>query len=184
VTVTFAGRRVEIVNPVPEQDVAGRPGTGLAMLSARLEQAGGSLTAGRTDGRFRLVADVPAGVDSDDNRVGAEYLSRRRGVRRMLAGAVLIPLAVLLMVATGFYAWAVRDASMEDRAFAGLWVGMPKAAAVQALPGREAPVRWGGPRRSGCRFYTDGNYPLAYGNYVICFSGDRVSRLDDLTGRN
>src|SRR4051812_10769310 len=36
--------------------------------------------------------------------------------------------------------------------------------AVQVLPRREAPVRWGGPSKPGCRFYTDGNYPLAYGN--------------------
>jgi signal transduction histidine kinase len=184
VTVTFAGRRVEIVNPVPEGAVAGRPGTGLVMLSARLEQAGGSLTAGLTDGRFRLVAEVPAGMDTDDGRLGDDYRFRRRRVRRMLAGTVLIPFAVLLVVATGFYAWAVRDASMDDRAFAGLRVGMPETAAVQVLPRREAPVRWGGPSKPGCRFYTDGNYPLAYGNYVVCFSGNRVSRLEDLTGRD
>jgi signal transduction histidine kinase len=184
VTVTFADRRVEIVNPVPEGAVAGRPGTGLVMLSARLEQAGGSLAAGLTDGRFRLVADVPAGMDTDDGRLGDDYRLRRRRVRRMLAGTVLIPFAVLLVVATGFYAWAVRDASMDDRAFAGLRVGMPETAAVQVLPRREAPVRWGGPSKPGCRFYTDGNYPLAYGNYVVCFSGDRVSRLEDLTGRD
>ncbi|MFI5844817.1 sensor histidine kinase [Catenuloplanes sp. NPDC051500] len=184
VTVTFAGRRVRIANPVPEQAVAGRPGAGLAMLSARLEQAGGSLTAGSTDGMFQLVADVPAGMDEDTGRLGADYRSSRRRVRRMLAGTVVIPFAVLLVVATGFYTWAVRDASMEDRVFAGLQVGMPETAAVRVLPGREAPVRWGGPSKPGCRYFTDGNYPLAYGNYVVCFSGNRVSRLEDLTGRN
>lgn len=185
VAVTFAGRRVEIVNPVLEEEAAaGRPGTGLAMLAARLEQAGGALAAGLVDGTFRLVADVPAGMGTDGAQLNADYRSRRRRVRRMLAGTVLIPLAVLLVVATGFYAWAVRDASMEDRAFAGLWVGMPQTAAVRVLPGREAPVRWGGRSEPGCRYYTDGNYPLAYGNYVVCFAGDRVSRLDDFTGRN
>jgi hypothetical protein len=123
-------------------------------------------------------------MDTDDGRLGDDYRFRRRRVRRMLAGTVLIPFAVLLVVATGFYAWAVRDASMDDRAFAGLRVGMPETAAVQVLPRREAPVRWGGPSKPGCRFYTDGNYPLAYGNYVVCFSGNRVSRLEDLTGRD
>ncbi|WP_229074414.1 sensor histidine kinase [Actinoplanes sp. DH11] len=188
VTVTFAGRRVEIVNPVPPDAVAARSGTGLAMLSARLEQAGGALTAGPVDGLFRLVADVPPGLDGDGARwgagLGADYLSRRRRVRRMLAGTVLIPFAVLLVVATGFYVWAVRDAAMEDRVFAGLRVGMPQAAAERVLPGREAPIRFGGPSRPGCRYYTDGNYPLAYGNYVVCFAQNRVSRLQDLTGRD
>jgi signal transduction histidine kinase len=184
VTVTFADQRVEIVNPVPSEAIAGRPGTGLMMLSARLEQAGGSLTAGPTDGMFQLVAHVPAGMDREGGRLGADYRSGRRRIRRMLAGTALIPLAVLLAVATGFYAWAVHDASMEDRAFAGLWVGMPDTAAVQALPRREAPVRLGGPSGPGCRYYTDGNYPLAYGNFVVCFSGHRVSRLEDLTGQN
>ncbi|SDS57399.1 sensor histidine kinase [Actinoplanes derwentensis] len=184
VTVAFAGRRVRIANPVPDQAAAGRPGAGLAMLSARLEQAGGSLTAGSTDGMFELVADVPADMGEDSGRLGADYWSRRRRVRRMLGGTVLIPFAVLLVVATGFYTWAVRDASMEDRVFAGLRIGMPETAAVRVLPGREAPVRWGGPSKPGCRYFTDGNYPLAYGNYVVCFSGNRVSRLEDLTGRN
>jgi signal transduction histidine kinase len=184
VTVTFTGRRVTIANPVARQAAAGRPGAGLAMLSARLEQAGGSLAAGSTGGTFQLVADVPDGLGEDGGRLGADYRSRRRRVRRMLAGTILIPFAVLLVVATGFYTWAVRDASMQDRVFAGLWVGMPRTAAVQVLPRREAPVRWGGPNEPGCRYFTDGNYPLAYGNYVVCFSGNRVSRLDDLTGRN
>jgi signal transduction histidine kinase len=184
VTVTFAGRRVEIVNPVPGQIAEGRTGAGLAMLSARLERTRGSLTAGSTGGMFRVVAEVPAGMGEDSRRLGADYRSRRRGVRRMLAGTVVIPFAVLLVVATGFYTWAVRDASMEDRVFAGLRVGMPEAAAVRVLPGRESPIRWGGPDKPGCRYFTDGNYPLAYGNYVVCFSANRVSQLEDLTGRN
>jgi hypothetical protein len=101
----------------------------------------------------------------------------------MLAGTVLIPFAALLVVATGFYTWAVRGASMEGRAFAELRVGMPEAAAVALLPGREAPVRLGGPRGPGCRYYTDGNYPLAYGNYVVCFADGSLSRVEDLTGQ-
>ena len=183
VTVTFAGRRVEIVNPVPGTAVVGRPGTGLAMLSARLRQAGGSLTARSADGMFRMVATVPADME-DSGRLGADYRSRRNRVRRMLAGTVVIPFVVLLVVATGFYTWAVRDASMEEGTFAGLRVGMPEAAAVRVLPARESPIRWGGRSEPGCRYFTDGNYPLAYGNYVVCFSENRVSRLKDLTGRN
>ncbi|GAA1618996.1 sensor histidine kinase [Actinoplanes couchii] len=184
VTVTFTGRRVRITNPVPEPAATGRPGTGLVMLSARLEQAGGSLTAGVTDGVFQVVAEVPADLDQDGGRLDDDYRSRRRRARRMLAGTVVIPFAVLLVMATGFYTWAVRDASMEERAFAGLWVGMPQTAAIRVLPGRQAPVRLDGPSRPGCRYFTDGNYPLAYGNYLVCFSGNRVSRLEDRTGRN
>jgi hypothetical protein len=101
----------------------------------------------------------------------------------MLVGAVLIPPAALVVLATGFYTWAVRDASMEDQAFTSLRTGMPEAAAVALLPGRQAPVRLGGGERPGCRYYTNGNYPLAYGNYVICFAGGAVTRIDDLTGR-
>jgi signal transduction histidine kinase len=184
VSVAFAGRRVEIVNPVPGDGVAGRAGTGLAVLSARLVEVGGSLTADASQGRFRLVADVPAGLGADDDdRLGADYRSRRSRVRRMLAGTVLIPFAALVVVSTGFYAWAVRGASMEGRAFDELRVGMPESAAVALLPAREAPVRLGGPRGPGCRYYTDGNYPLAYGNYVVCFAEDRVYRVEDLTGR-
>ncbi|MFI1993027.1 sensor histidine kinase [Actinoplanes sp. NPDC020271] len=177
VAVTFGGRRVEVVNALTAPGEPGRTGTGLAALSARLEQAGGSLAAGPADGTFRLVADVPPGIGDEV----AGYDTGRRRVRRMLAGTIVIPGAALLVVATGFYTWAVRDAAMEQRTFDALRVGMPQATARTLLPGRESPIRPGdGP---GCHYYTDGNYPLAYGNYVICFDGGRITRLRDTTGR-
>ena len=38
----------------------GRPGSGLANLTARIEAAGGRLTGGRVRGWFHLVAEIPA----------------------------------------------------------------------------------------------------------------------------
>ncbi|MBW6434994.1 hypothetical protein KZ829_14730 [Actinoplanes hulinensis] len=181
VTVVFNGRRVEIVNPVPPQGPPRREGTGLSALAARVRRAGGSLAADRVDGRFRLVAEVPPGIGEDHGR--GDYDTGRLRIRRMLAGTVLIPGAALVVVATGFYAWAVRDASMEEETFGALRVGMPRAAAVALLPAREAPIRFERGYGPGCHYYTDGNYPLAYGNYVVCFDGDRVVRLHDGTGR-
>ncbi len=179
VTVTFTGRRVEITNPLAGQHEPGRAGTGLAALAARLERAGGTLDAGPADDRFQLVADVPPGIDDD----ATGYDTGRRRARRMLAGTILVPGAALLVVATGFYTWAVRDASMEQRTYDALRVGMPQATALTLLPGRESPIRLGDGYGAGCHYYTDGNYPLAYGNYVVCFDGGRIARLRDTTGR-
>ncbi|WP_436531663.1 sensor histidine kinase [Actinoplanes sp. HUAS TT8] len=210
VTVTFSGRRVEIVNPIPsagnlspapparEPDLGATPsardsgpgtapssgnpdrtGSGLVALAGRLERAGGSLSAASSEGLFRLVADIPVGIDRED----ADYDSGRRRARMALVGTVLVPAVALFVVATGFYAWAVRDASMEPGTFDSLRVGMGQEAALARLPGREAPIRLGHGYGAGCHYYTDGNYPLAYGNYAVCFEGGWVVRLRDSTGR-
>ena len=45
---------------VPERAAAaGRPGSGLANLTARVQAAGGRLTSRRADGRFDVVAEIP-----------------------------------------------------------------------------------------------------------------------------
>ncbi len=182
VSVTFTGRRVRVENPLAARPTTDRTGSGLAMLSERLDRAGGWLRTETAGGSFRLSAVVPAGMDRDG--LTADHHHRRHRLRRMLAGTVVIPGAVLLVVASGFYAWAVRDASMDDRAFAELSIGMPSDDAARLLPRRQAPVRFGAVDEPGCRYYTDGNFPLAYGNYQVCLSGGRVSRLRDSTGRD
>jgi signal transduction histidine kinase len=163
-----------------------REGTGLAALRARVWQAGGTLHAGAVDGFFRVTGQIPADIDARAPRgsesLAADYDSRRRRARRVFALAALAPLAALVLLTTGFYTWAGHDATIEPDTYGQLHVGMSEAAALGLLPPRQSPLRFTSPHAADCRFYSNGNYPLAYGNYEICFSDGRVSWLSDHTG--
>jgi hypothetical protein len=202
VTVTFgADRRLEVCNGLPDSAESvtasatgsalvpggdGRRGTGLATFAAQLAAVGGRLTAGPVDGQFRLVATVPADVDRRIGRradpIDHDYRSHRRRARTVLTTALVAPLALLVLITTGFYAWATHDTTLEAAGYRRLAVGMPEAAAAQVLPPRQAHVRLAAQHRPDCRYYTDGNYPLAYATYEVCFRDGRVSRLVDHSG--
>jgi hypothetical protein len=212
VSIAFAtGGRVEISNPRPGGPVAGgasppggagrpakidgnaaasvcpvRAGTGLAALAARLMHAGGSLAVDTADGRFRLIAQIPDGIDAraDEGSASleADFDSRRRRARVALTATVLAPLVSLGVLSTGFYSWAAHDATIEPATYRRLHIGMSEQDALALLPRRQAPIRFGNSQAPNCRYYTDGNYPLAYGNYEICFRDSRISALHDSTG--
>jgi signal transduction histidine kinase len=52
--------RLRVSNDGALAEATGRPGTGLANLRSRVEEAGGRLTARREDDRFTLIAELPA----------------------------------------------------------------------------------------------------------------------------
>ncbi|GAA1354442.1 hypothetical protein GCM10009612_16820 [Streptomyces beijiangensis] len=63
VTVTVSATRVEVSNPLPASAPFRAPvstGTGLLSMEERMSSVGGTLTAGREDGTYRVVARVPA----------------------------------------------------------------------------------------------------------------------------
>jgi hypothetical protein len=181
VTITFgSGGRMEITNSRVRGGTAPeRQGTGLATLRATLEQAGGELTVVDADGQFRVVARIPDGAGEPS--LAADYASHRRRLRTTLAAGVLAPMVSLGVVSAGFNTWAARDATMEPEAYRKLHVGMTEREALTVLPPRQAPIRFG-TSDTGCRYFTDGNFPLAYGNYEICFRDGRVVSLRDSTG--
>jgi hypothetical protein len=180
VTITFgAVGRVEISNSRVRGGAApDRQGTGLATLRATLERAGGELTVDDADDQFRLIARIPD--NAGESPLAADYASRRRRLRTTLAAGVLAPIVSLGVVSAGFNTWAAHDATMEPEAYGKLHVGMTERDALNVLPPRQAPIR---PDKSdpGCRYFTDGNFPLAYGNYEICFRDGLVTSLRDST---
>jgi len=157
-----------------------RAGTGLATFAARLAELGGELTAASDGGEFRLAARVPVGDGPDV--VAADLRAGRRRSRRVLAVTLLAPLGVLILITTGFYAWAAHDTTIEPDAYRQLHVGMTESAARALLPSRQAAIRLDAGHGPGCEHYTDGNYPLAYDTYEICFGGGVVTRLMDRSG--
>jgi signal transduction histidine kinase len=179
VTIRFgSGGRVEISNsPVRGGAAPSRQGTGLATLRATLEQAGGQLTVDNADDRFRLIARIPD--NTGESPLAADYASRRRRLRTTLAAGVLAPIVSLGVVSAGFNTWAAHGATMEPEAYGKLHVGMMERDALTVLPARQAPIR---AAKKACRYFTDGNFPLAYGNYEICFRDGRVFSLRDSTG--
>lgn len=185
VTVVFgADRHIEVRNPVgkAESPPTGHDGSGLATFAAQLGAAGGRLTTESTGGEFRLIAHLPPDVD---RRIGvthgaldSEYLSGRKQARAMLTTTLVAPLGLLILIATGFYAWAAHGTTLEPADYGKLHVGMSETAATRLLPRHQVHVRFGS-ARPGCRYYTDGNYPLAYDTYEVCFRNGVVAGLTD-----
>jgi signal transduction histidine kinase len=183
---------ITVTNPCPPRAPSPRAGSGLAAMGERLRLLGGVLRIERGTGEFRLAATMPRhaqarvtgeGTAGPDPEVIVEYGRRRRRARGVLVASVAAPLAALVILSSGFYAWAVRGATLEEHDFRRLRVGMTESEAATVLPGNEARLRFA-PAAAGCRFYTNGNYPLAYGNYEVCFLDGRISVLRDRTGNS
>jgi signal transduction histidine kinase len=178
---------LEFVNDCGDATSDVRPGTGLVAMAERLRLIGGTLDAQASDGRYRLDVrlplDVPATAPDDPGpAITADHDRRRRRARTALVATVVAPLTALIVLATGFYAWASHDATIEPDAYARLHIGMSERDATAILPSHQAPVRSRIHDDTGCRYYTDGNFPLAWGNLVICFRNGRITLLDDRSG--
>jgi signal transduction histidine kinase len=199
VTGGDASTTVSVTNEPSARTPVGTPaGTGLIGLRERVRLIGGTLTAGPTpDGGFRLLADLPhAGrplplpldssdpPSSDSPAVDALRVARRRA-GRSLAAAVLVPAALALVGAVGYYTVAVSHAELSGTTFDRMSLGTPRADLATSLPDRQA---WGdtgvplppSPPGANCEFYTDGNFPLAQPRYRLCFADGRLTAKDRL----
>jgi hypothetical protein len=182
VTVVFGTHRLEVRNPLSEdpESTVDRTGTGLAALATQLATVGGTLTTGSADGEFRLVARIPADVDRrldpPPDALDRDYRQHRRRARTALVTTLVAPLGLLVLLTTGFYAWAAHETTIEPDRYRQLHVGMPEEAATRLLPRRQAHIRFRA-AEPGCRYYSDGNYPLAYDTYEVCFDDGLLTRL-------
>ena len=187
VTVVFGTDRIEVRNPLTggTESTVDRSGSGLVTFAAQLAAVGGTLTTESTDDEFRLVARVPADVDRrldpPPDALDRDYREHRRRARTALTTTLVAPLGLLILLATGFYAWAAHDTTIEPDRYDRLHVGMAEDAATRLLPRRQAHIRFRA-AEPGCRYYTDGNYPLAYGTYEVCFADGVLTRPADPGG--
>ncbi|NBE85028.1 two-component sensor histidine kinase [Micromonospora sp. NEAU-HG-1] len=196
VTVTLArlGGRVEVgvANaPPPAGPLPGPPssGSGLLALRERVRLAGGTLTAGPgAAGGFTVLARLPLtptppldpppaqpveGQPVDGQPVEAERRLReaRRRVRRSLAAALGAPLVLGLVLTLVYYPFATAGAVLDAVTFDRLPLGAARQE-LTGLPRRQAEPPAGA--RSGCEYYTDGNFPLAQATWRLCFSDGRL----------
>ncbi len=176
--------QVVIANPVAGPVVGTVPvadGSGLGHLRRRVTLLGGTMRAGCTAGVFTLHATVPP------HPVLATTLAQVRDLvspsRRLIISGV-VPVAAALVMLLGYYTWAVHDATTDLATMTQIHPGMDENSARALLPSRDAPVRLSlPPRHAGaetCRYYTDGNFPLGYASWRVCFAGGDVLSITDL----
>jgi ABC-type Na+ transport system ATPase subunit NatA len=60
-----------------------------------------------------------------------------------------------------------------------LGIASGRDVAADILPAQQAHIRLH--PHAGCDYYTNGNYPLAYGNFEVCFRDGRITSLVDRT---
>jgi hypothetical protein len=180
-----AGRiRVEIANDATEA-LSGLGtavgGNGLAALRRRVGLLGGTMSAGISGGIFTLHATVPC-----QPVLATSLPPVRVPVRptRVLVTTVLVPAAAVLLALLGYHTWAVHDATTDPVTMTRIHPGMAEATARELLPRREAPVRLSAPPRpagaDSCRYYTDGNFPVGYASWRVCFGSGTVLTISDL----
>ncbi|MEU6202136.1 histidine kinase [Micromonospora musae] len=96
----------------------------------------------------------------------------RRRVRRSLLAALGAPAGFALVLSLVYYPVATAGTVLDRATFDGLRVGASRAE-LTGLPRRQLD-RPAGVDRSGCEYYTDGNFPLAQPTWRLCFAGDRL----------
>ncbi len=103
---------------------------------------------------------------------------------RLLITTVVIPVAALLVALLGYYTWAVHDATIDPVTMTRIHPGIAESTARDLLPHREAPVRFPAPPQPAgaevCRYYTDGNFPVGYASWRVCFADGTVLTVSDL----
>lgn len=155
---------------------------GLAALGERIRSAGGTFDATTYDDQFVLTATLPRITQPlQDNSP-----RQPRPLRAVLAQAA-VPLVLATVFVIGFYATASSGAVMEQSTYDAISVGASETAIERTLPERQAPVHLihtdTHPATWRCRYYTDGNFPLAMAIYEICTSNRIVTRTADLRSK-
>lgn len=187
-TTVRVHRRGEHVAVEIRNDVIDAAGTtrivdrnGLGGLRRRLALLGGTVDTTVRAGAFVLQATVPTDPALASTAPPEPSLGRPS---RAVVGSVVIPVVALFAGLLGYYAWAVHDATTDDLTMTRVTAGMTERSAQDLLPGREAPVRLSEPPRPAsaqhCRYYTDGNFPVGYAAWRVCFGDGAVRSVDDL----
>jgi two-component sensor histidine kinase len=190
ITVTFEADHDELIltveNPIGTAKTnrahVTSGSSGVEALRRHALLVGGRLTIREDEATFTLSARLPLPGPASPVANLSSAPRTRRPLRATLLSAV-IPSMVAIVGVVGFYTWSVHDATLEGHAFQGLRVGMPSPAAHALLPSREAPVRLvpSPPREPSwaCAYYSDGNFPLGFAVFQVCFdSGAVVSTVD------
>lgn len=164
-----------------------RLGVGLVGLRERVRLAGGTLRAGRRqDGSFAVEAWIPHhAVPPADEEVAVttELQQAQRRLRRRLGVAVAAPVAVLALVAAGYYPYVALNSTLPDGDYARISIGDTRTSLAGVLPTRQTPDRRNEafpptPTGARCEFYTDGSFPVARATYRLCFNEDRLVAKD------
>ncbi|MEE1757098.1 sensor histidine kinase [Streptomyces sp. SP18CS02] len=180
-------------------------GTGLVGLDERVRLAGGTLTHGPAeDGGFTVTASLPVGAAgaapapapppalsplsplsplSAEAPTASRELSRAtRRVRRGLAQAILIPLALLtglVVLMAGFGYWTQTHSAMDRATYDRIRVGDARADVETRLP----PHSLDGPPRTApaeppgmdeCLYYRTGEFTVLP-VYRLCFRDGRLA---------
>jgi len=175
---------VEIRNDVI--DAAGTTrivdGNGLGGLRRRLALLGGTVDTTVRAGAFVLQATVPTDPALASTAPPEPSLGRPS---RAVVGSVVIP--VVAHCSRGCSATTPGRSTTPRRTtltMTRVTAGMTERSAQDLLPGREAPVRLSEPPRPAsaqhCRYYTDGNFPVGYAAWRVCFGDGAVRSVDDL----
>ncbi|MFI9000220.1 sensor histidine kinase [Streptomyces sp. NPDC053541] len=183
--------RVRIANGPGAEPGRTGAGTGLVGLDERLRLVGGSLAHRPSeDGGFLLTATVPrrAPAAAPAAPTSARELDRhRREVRRDLARAIWIPLALLAVLTAlvgGVALWTSTRAYLEPDDYARLLPGRPYEALAEDLPDHPLPTPPPGlppePKPTDeCRYYRATVFaetPV----YRLCFTNGRLTTKDRL----
>ncbi|MFI6896405.1 sensor histidine kinase [Streptomyces sp. NPDC050256] len=188
----------------PATGIAGRtnaPGTGLGLigLAERVRLAGGTFTHGPYDDGFAVIARLPhtppvhlpaAVPEAVQQNLPPEHRHARSRVRRALALAVVLPLAVWAVLSAALMGWDIhsaRQSVLDPGDYARLRVGQERAAVTGLLPGRETTQRpvTGEPKGPGitCAYYamTADRFDDRSGDaYRLCFRDGRLMSKEAL----
>ncbi|WP_426366231.1 sensor histidine kinase [Streptomyces sp. E-08] len=179
--------RVRVVSGPGTAGVPGPSGgSGLVGLAERVRLAGGALAHGVTgDGGFRLEAALPRNPPAPlpAAPTSARELDRaRREVRKGLARAIWIPLA--LLVALGFLMagvalWTQHQSYLEPEDYARMRIGQSLPELSEDLPDRplDGPpqrVPAEPPGMDECRYYRS-TMLAAIPVYRLCFTGGHLA---------
>jgi signal transduction histidine kinase len=186
-SVTLQVRRTEdivairLTNPTKGQlPTTARAGTGLTTLSDRLGVLGGSLEVHLVDRVFQLSAELPC----RPRLLPVTRVLRPTLPRRQVLLSLGLPAVGLLAAVLGYYTWAVQGATTDSVTIGRIHPGMTAATATRLLPRRQAPIRLPAPPQPigarACRYYTDGNFPIGYASWRICFGAGVVVSVSDL----
>ncbi|MFE6976417.1 sensor histidine kinase [Streptomyces sp. NPDC057682] len=182
-------------SPPYDDALLGLPGNGRGLigLDERVRRAGGTFAHGPYDGGFAVTARLPHTAPArppaatplpGPDALPPEHRHARGRVRRALALAVVLPLAVWALLSAALLGWDVhsaRQSVLEPGDYARLRVGQERSAVERLLPVRETRQRRvaGEPAGAGvsCAYYamTADRFDDRSGDaYRLCFRDGRL----------